>query len=322
MRRLGLAAGIIVILCATLGGAIALEDADLLGTWEGTADGNTVTIVFHADGTGDAREVGGDGIQLRWRLDAGRDPAHLHFRAEGENLISLVEIDTPDRLRMTEPESTLPAGFGEARVLVFRRIAAADGTSTRPERPEHPDIYARLGLDISTPLATTQAFLDAAGTYDGLAVYFLLAPQAREFAWRSAVYMMQPDIFGVEITGDDGARQTRDLFEALAPLMAEESTNPNQGFMIVEPWPMIEALFDWSAQNGRTPFTIVTDPVLAPTPTFRFLDDGLTAADVQVTGTDGTMVVHLLSSSTGRWRVLGVTQDVGGDPHTWLISEP
>lgn len=261
--------------------------------------------------------------ELRWRLDTTAEPARLLFTIEGDQMVSLIRLEAPDRLVMTEPDEEPAENFEDGDTLTFRLVAGTDAeTPAVAEVPTHPDIYARLGLDISTPQAVVPAFIAAAEGYDGLTVYFLLDPAAREFAWRSVVMMVNLDPLMGGIADVQDRQSAMELLRDVLGRIGEETSRPGVPSSIVEPFPLLEAVFRYAAEIGARPVPLPANPTPVFPPQFRFLNDGRTIADVTVEGDGEPAVIHLLSSASGRWRVLGVT-GVGVDgTYTWLMNEP
>lgn len=113
-------------------------------------------------------------------------------------------------------------------------------------------------------------------------------------------------------------RMMREVFTHVS----EETTRPGVPTSIAEPFPLMEAVFRYAAETGLRPVPLPANPTPVFPPQFRFLDHGRTVADVTVEGDGEPAVIHLLASTSGRWRVLGVTGSGGDGPYTWLLREP
>lgn len=328
-------AGLASLAIVAAGTAAAQEPADLYGVWEATLGSDTITLELRPDGSGSGQE--GDRVHpLRWRLDTVMQPAQLHFTIDGEQMVSLVRVDGPGRLTITEPDDRVAESFEDGGTLTFRRVAdiAAEAEEEQDAQdesaaaaaeagiPTHPDIYARLGLDISTPQTVVPAFIEAVETYDGLTVYFLLDPGAREFVWRSLVMAMDLQSLLGDVADAEGREGTLRVMREVFTHIGEETTRPGVQTSIAEPFPLLVAIFRYAAEGGLRPVPLPANPVPVFPPQFRFIGQGRTIADVTVEGDGPPAVIHLLASASGRWRVLGVTGAGPDEPHTWVLSEP
>ena len=298
------------------------DPADLLGTWESELDGDRITVTFRPDGSGVAFEGDRRPDRFTWELDTDVSPAHLIIVTDNDRLVSLIRLDEPGVFTFTEPDETPAASFEARDTLTFRRTALIDGTQVEVDSPvpAHPTIYERLGLDLSTPESAAETFLTALQSYDGLTVYFTLAPDAREAMWRTMMTMQLNDLLGYPVTGDPFDGDFRDVFDAMAAHMTEESTDPENGIMIVEPWPLLVGAIAYGAESGRPPITFIGNPEIQ---TAETSNHGVQrVAHVDVIGDGPWTAIHLVESVNGRWRVLGITQERDSQPQTWLLREP
>ena len=298
------------------------DPTDLHGTWETDLQGDRITVTFRPDGSGVVFEGDRRPDQFTWQLDTDASPALLTIQNDDDRLVSLIRLDEAGVITITEPSQTAAPDFEARDTLTFRRTALIDGTQVEIESPvlTHPTIYDRLGLDLSTPEGAAETFLTALQTYDGLTVYFTLAPDAREAVWRTMMTMQLNDLLGYPVTGDPFDGDFREVFDAMAIHMAEESTDPENGIMIVEPWPLLIGSIAYGADTGRPPIGFIDNPQIQPAAVSQH---GVqTVAAVEVTGDGPRTAIHLVESIHGRWRVLGVTQERDGEGHTWLLREP
>ena len=141
--RTAICAAVVWGLAAT-GPALAIETGDLLGTWEAQIDGDAIALEFRDGGIGVASEAV-ESAEIQWALDTTADPPQLRMTFEGNAVVSLIRLDTPDQITITMPDPVAPAGFDNAEVMTLRRAIAPDhaDASDRPAQ-DQADTAARL----------------------------------------------------------------------------------------------------------------------------------------------------------------------------------
>lgn len=122
--------GVVVLIgvVAAAMGAVAAQDANYIGKWQGTdSSGGTATVIFGQDGSFtmfiDGTEVIGDSadIKVRYAFDLSKDPAWLDiivYDADGKELgrmLSIVKFTDPDTMlwRMYDDHTVRPTEFDE-----------------------------------------------------------------------------------------------------------------------------------------------------------------------------------------------------------------
>ena len=110
---------------AIAAGALAQSsDERLVGTWNGQAGEDKITITFNADGS----TMMGDqtGAQPgRYTADFSKSPGTLTLSADGEEgkMLSLIEFVDDNHVQISQPSSELPSSMAEGRAVVFERAA-------------------------------------------------------------------------------------------------------------------------------------------------------------------------------------------------------
>ena len=323
MHRMCSAAFAVVLLLVNVGAASAQEAPDLVGSWRFEAGGRVFTTEFRADGTGTLFAETGT-MAFHWQAEPEGDAWRLTLELEDDVLVAKVAFETDDRFVLTDAREGAPGRLADGDTTTFTRIAA-DATPEEPiAEPPAPasgagDIYSRLGLDIATPEATVAAFVAAVQANDGLGVYFLLDPAARQEVWNALRLMdLGPVLGNAGASGPDSLS----VLEALAPYTVEEDSQPDLPFSMADGYPLLDAVFRWAAETGQYPVVLPADPVVGE-PDIAQAAEGLTRADVRIDGSGASVLVHLRRSPAGNWRVLGVTHDPGGpDARTWLLIDP
>ena len=322
MRALQSAALAVALLLASIGTASAQDPSALVGTWVATFNEETVTVEFRADGSGTAVEAGDDPLLFNWRAEPQDDQIRLTLDLPDGRMAAMIQFETESRFVMTEPREGEPESVKEGDTIPFVRVAEAAGDETPvAEQPmpagDNPDIYSRLGLDIATPESTVAAFVAAVQANDGLGVYFLLDPAARQEVWNALRLLDLGPVLGV--AGASGA-DSRSVLEALAPYTVEEDSQPDLPFSIADAYPLLDAVFRRAAETGQYPVVLPADPMVGE-PNIAQASEGQMRADVRIDGGGAPVVVHLRRSPAGNWRVLGVTHDPGGPgARTWLLN--
>lgn len=305
-----------------VGTALAQQPEDLVGRWATNGE-HGVSVEFRADGTAMATEGGGS-FPFNWSVDFATSPGVLTLDLEGDIAYAFIRFEGADAFGMTEPNETLPEqGMDDVEVIVFQRIGATPPAETPPEDTgELPSMYERLGLDLSTPAAAAETFARAAAAHDGLLVHFVLDPRSRGEI-RQALRMYDAEAIFAMLGGAPAGAEIEDVMAALEPLTVEESLSPDHGLMVIEFFPLTEALFRYAAEHGLTPVPLTGEDDFSADPILRIDADGLTLADLPVARSDGsTAEVHLLQSPGGLWRVLGVSFGPEDARVSWMRTAP
>ena len=75
------------------------------------------------DGLGVAYQSEDQSFQAEWSVDTEVQPMRLFLTIDGQTRVSLVRLDTPDTMTMTEPRSEAPEDFDDLPVM---RLGRAD----------------------------------------------------------------------------------------------------------------------------------------------------------------------------------------------------
>ena len=128
-RTRGLATAIVVMLAGIVGGptlAHAQEDAAaFVGSWQGTADGDAVTLEFR-EGAQATGTQAGDTYQLRWSVGGadmlnGVEYTILEMEIiDGPKMYTRALFEGADTLILSEPEATLEEYYSDP--ITLRRI--------------------------------------------------------------------------------------------------------------------------------------------------------------------------------------------------------
>lgn len=125
MARFFLRMLMVPVLTLALGAAVTFaqsSDARLVGTWNGKAGEDTISITFNADGSammGDQTGAQKGG----YTADFSKSPGTLTLTSEKEQgkMLSLIEFVDDDHVRISQPNDQLPASMAEGNAVVFER---------------------------------------------------------------------------------------------------------------------------------------------------------------------------------------------------------
>ena len=110
-----------IVFGLAVGPAQAQDRSDFVGRWE-SLDQAGLALELQDDGLGVAYQSEDQSFQAEWSVDTDVEPMRLFLTIDGETRVSLVRLDTPDSMTMTEPRSEAPEGFGDVPVLRLGRV--------------------------------------------------------------------------------------------------------------------------------------------------------------------------------------------------------
>ena len=113
----------LIIMAVWLFGGIAQgqDRSDFVGLWE-SLDQAGLALELREDGVGVAYQSADRSFDVEWTVDTEVDPMRLFLTINGQTRVSLVELDEPDEMLMTEPRAEAPDGFRDTPVMRLGRV--------------------------------------------------------------------------------------------------------------------------------------------------------------------------------------------------------
>lgn len=109
----------------------AADDPSLVGTWKGSPEGDSDTVVtleFKEDGTGNMG-MGGRSFEIEYSIDRSVTPHTLDFSGtppgapEPQDMLTIFEFVDADTLKVAEPEKERPSSYDEGDTLIAKRVS-------------------------------------------------------------------------------------------------------------------------------------------------------------------------------------------------------
>jgi len=121
----------------------AADDPSLVGTWKGSPEGDSDTVVtleFKEDGTGNMG-MGGRSFEIEYSIDRSVTPHTLDFSGtppgapEPQDMLTIFEFVDADTLKVAEPEKERPSSYDEGDTLIAKRVSGEEASEESAETP-------------------------------------------------------------------------------------------------------------------------------------------------------------------------------------------
>jgi len=130
----------------------AADDPSLVGTWKGSPEGDSDTVVtlnFEEGGTG-SMGMNGRSFEIEYKVDRSVTPHTLDFSGtppgapEPQNMLTIFEFVDDDTIKVAEPEKERPTGYDDGDALIAKRMTGEEATSEEPTSAGDAETSAEL----------------------------------------------------------------------------------------------------------------------------------------------------------------------------------